>query len=103
MRPVKWWKYKLGTDYNAAKTVAVFDTNGRAVDLKREDLFLDEAKVLRVSYKGNNYLEIVIKRPRITYEDIHCSRQGNGYYNFWCRVNGYYYDKSYLYYSKREA
>ena len=99
MKPVKFKKFMDRKFYQNADVVEIFDTNGREVHPSED---IDDAMVLDYRKRGG-WLEITIQRPRIQYNQISISRENDGRWTCWARVNGYYYSRSYLYYTKKEA
>ena len=96
---MKWYRFVETPLYKTADVVEVFDTSGREVSDYEN---IDNANVVDIQVRGG-WISVTIKRPKITYNDILCITNSNGSYTCSCRCNGYYIDRTYIFYPKREA
>jgi hypothetical protein len=96
---MKFYQFVKTDLYKNADVIEVFDSLGKEVP-DHEDI--DDAKVLKVEVRGG-WITVEIKRANITYDDIECITDKHGYHVCSCKLNGYPFNRTYIYYSKKEA
>lgn len=106
MRPIKWERYTMTPEFMDAQYINVFGINGKQIDIKFEEQ-LDGYTVLKVKkYRngvGDILLDVTVKQPRITYNDIYVRRDRYGNYVLSCIIANYSWERTYMFYTKRQA